>query len=49
MVVVSINKKNATARRALTFIDRICVNDTTAIAIWTSFSFHACASILRSI
>ena len=27
----------ATARRALTFIVRIFVNDTIAIAVWTSF------------
>jgi hypothetical protein len=42
-------KTKATARRALTFIVRIFVNDTIAIAVWTSFhaiavwrSFHVC-------
>jgi len=43
-IVVIRYKTKATARRALTFIVRIFVNDTTAIAVWTSFSFHACAS-----
>ena len=35
-------KTKATARRALTFIVRISVNDTIAIAVWTCF--HVCAS-----
>src|SRR5262245_23896013 len=45
-------KTKATARRALTFIVRIFVNDTIAIAVWTSFhaiavwrSFHVCLRI----
>src|SRR5262249_29677459 len=38
MIVVVIRyKPKATARRALTFIVRIFVNDTIAIAIWTGF------------
>ncbi len=38
MIVVVIRyKTKATARRALTFINRIFVNDTIAIAVWTSF------------
>jgi hypothetical protein len=41
MIVVVIKyKTKATARRALTFIVRIFVNDTIAIAVWTSF--HVC-------
>ena len=41
MVVVVIRyKTKSTARRALTFIVRIFVNDTIAIAVWTSF--HLC-------
>ena len=41
MIVVVIRyKTKATARRALTFIVRIFVNDTIAIAVWTSF--HVC-------
>jgi hypothetical protein len=37
MIVVVIGyKPKATARRALTFV-RIFVNDTVAIAVWTSF------------
>ena len=41
MVVVVIRyKTKATARRALAFIVRIFVNDTIAIAVWTSF--HVC-------
>ena len=44
MIVVVIRyKTKATARRALTFIVRIFVNDTIAIAVWTSF--HVCASM----
>ena len=42
-VVVIRYKTKATARRALTFIVRIFVNDTIAIAVWTSF--HVCASM----
>ena len=37
MVVVITYKTKATACRALTFIVRIFVNDTIAIAVWTSF------------
>ena len=41
MIVVVISyKTKATARRALTFIVRLFVNDTIAIAVWTSFHFH---------
>jgi len=41
MIVVVIRyKTKATARRALTFIVRISVNDTIAIAVWTCF--HVC-------
>ena len=36
-------QNKATVRRALTFIVRIFVNDTIAIAVWTSF--HVCASM----
>jgi hypothetical protein len=36
MAVVIRYKTKATARRALTFIVRIFVNDTIAIAVWTS-------------
>ena len=44
MIVVVIRyKTKATARRALTFIVSIFVNDTNAIAVWTSF--HVCASM----
>ncbi len=43
MIVVVISyKTKATARRALTFIVRTFVNDTIAIAVWTSFRFHVC-------
>ena len=51
IVVVIRYKTKATARRALTFIVRIFVDDTIAIAVWTSFvtitialwiSFHLC-------
>ena len=41
-IVVIRYKTKATARRALTFIVRISVNDTIAIAVWTCF--HVCAS-----
>jgi len=37
IVVVIRYKTNATECRALTFIVRIFVNDTIAIAVWTSF------------
>ena len=40
VVVVIRYEANATARRALTFIVRIFVNDTIAITVWTSFYFH---------
>jgi hypothetical protein len=41
MIVVVIRyKTKATARRALTFIVRIFVNDTIAIAVWTSFHVY---------
>src|SRR5262245_3527047 len=50
MVFVVIRyKTKATARRALTFIVRVFVNDTIAIAVWTRFhaiavwrSLHVC-------
>jgi hypothetical protein len=51
MVVVIMYKTKATACRALTFVVRVLVNDTAAIAVWTSFdtitialwiSFHLC-------
>jgi len=51
IIVVIRYKTKATACRALTFIVRIFVNDTIAIAVWTSFdtitiavwkSFHLC-------
>jgi hypothetical protein len=54
MVVVIRYTTKATACRALTFIVRIFVNDTIAIAIWTSFdtitiavwiSFHLCVCL----
>ena len=48
MVVIVIRyKTKATARRALTFIVRIFVNDTIAIAVWTSF--HVCVPRSRCI
>ena len=44
MIVVVIRyKTKATARRALTFIVCIFVNDTIAIAVWTSF--HVCVCV----
>jgi hypothetical protein len=47
MIAVVIRyKTKATARRALTFIVRIFVNDAIAIAVWTSF--HVCIEIERS-
>ena len=39
IVVIRYETKTA-ARRALTFIVRIFVNDTIAITVWTSFYFH---------
>ena len=48
MIVVVIRyKTKATARRALTFIARIFVNDTIAIAVWTSF--HVCVHRSRAL
>jgi hypothetical protein len=48
MIVVVIRyKTKATARRALTFIVRIFVNDTIAIAVWTSF--HVCVHRNRTL
>ena len=53
MIVVVIRyKTKATARRALTFIVRILVNDTIvndtiAIAVWTSF--HVCVHRSRAL
>jgi hypothetical protein len=53
VVVIIAYEAKSTASRALTFIVRIFVNDTIAIAVWTSFdpitiavriSFHLCAS-----
>ena len=49
MVVVVIRyKTKATARRALTFIVRIFVNDTIAIAVWTSFHVCVCVCVCTS-
>jgi hypothetical protein len=45
IVVVIKYKTKATARRALTFIVRIFVNDTIAIAVRTSF--HVCGGLHR--
>jgi hypothetical protein len=46
MIVAVIRyKTKATARRALPFIVRIFVNDTIAIAVWTSF--HVCVPAQR--
>jgi hypothetical protein len=42
IVVIRYETKTA-ARRALTFIVRIFVNDTIAITVWASFYFHACS------
>jgi hypothetical protein len=51
VAVIITHEAKATAGRALTFIVRIFVNDTIAIAVWTSFdtiaipvwvSFHLC-------
>jgi hypothetical protein len=47
IVVVIRHKTKATARRALTFIVRIFVNDTIAIAGWTSF--HVCVRRSRAL
>ncbi len=44
MAIVVIRYETKTpARRALTFIVRIFVNDTIAITVWTSFYFHVAA------
>ena len=43
-VVVIRYKTKATARRALTFIVRIFVNDTIAIAVWANFHVCVCTS-----
>ena len=43
IVVIRYETKTA-ARRALTFIVRIFVDDTIAITVWTSFYFHDCFS-----
>ena len=42
IVVVRYETKTA-ARRALTFVVRVFVNDTIAITVWTSFYFHVTA------
>ena len=42
-VVVIRYETKATARRALTFIVCISVNDTIAITVWASFCFHVAA------
>ena len=42
IVVIRYDTKTA-ARRALTFIVRIFVNDTIAITVWTSYYFHVAA------
>ena len=44
IVVIRYETKTA-ARRALTFIVRIFVNDTIAITVWTRFYFHACSCL----
>jgi hypothetical protein len=50
MIVVVIRyKTKATAGRALTFIVRIFVNDTIAIAGWTSFHVRASKSNLPAV
>jgi len=41
VVVVVTYETKATTGRALTFVVRVFVNDTIAIAVWTSF--HVCA------
>jgi hypothetical protein len=43
-VVVITDEAKATARRALTFLVRIFVNDTIAITVWASFGFHVSTS-----
>ena len=45
IVVVITYKTKATARRALTFVVRIFVNDTIAIAVWTSFHVCVCLEV----
>jgi hypothetical protein len=47
IVVIRYETKTA-ARRALTFIVRIFVNDTIAITVWTRFYFHACLPLVRT-
>ena len=44
IVVIRYETKTA-ARRALTFIVRIFVNDTIAITVWTRSYFHACSCL----
>jgi len=44
IVVIRYETKTA-ARRALTFIVRIFVNDTIAITVWTRFYFHTCSCL----
>ena len=48
IVVIRYETKTA-ARRALTFIVRIFVNDTIAITVWTSFYFHVAALLLLTL
>src|SRR6476620_9674274 len=49
MIVVVIRyKTKATARRALTFIVRIFVNNTIPIAVWTRFHVCVCLEVERS-
>jgi hypothetical protein len=47
MVVIIRYKTKATACRALTFIVRILVDDTIAIAVWTSFDTWALSANSR--
>jgi hypothetical protein len=56
VIVIVTYEAKATAGRALTFVVRIFVNDTIAIAVWTSFdtitvavwiSFHLCVPLGR--
>ena len=42
-IVVIRHETKAAARRALTFVVRIFVNDTIAITVWTRFYFHVAA------
>jgi len=48
VVVVIAHKTKAAARRALTFIVRIFVNDTIAVAVWTSFMCVCTSKSMRS-